>query len=89
MDEEETENHSKLSAARKCTDMYDDTNVTHDMLQEDLQDLTPTLSRGSFDSIPAVDDDLVDQIKDAFKKYKLKGDEEDDVSGDEFETRKN
>lgn len=89
MDEEETENHSKLSAARKCTDMYDDTNVTHDMLQEDLQDLTPTLSRGSFDSNPAVDDDLLDQIKDAFKKYKLKGDEEDEVSGDEFETRKN
>ena len=85
LDEEEQENQSKLSAARKLP-----TNgfglATNDAFQEELSELGPTLSTTSFDSNHApVDADLLDQIKDAFSRYKLKDD--DDVSGDEFECK--
>lgn len=61
------------------------TNVTHEMLKEDLSSLLPTLSRNSQDS-SYVDENLLGQIKAAFQKYKLK--EDDGEVGDEFEARK-
>lgn len=52
-------------------------NVTHDMYE-----LTPSASRGSVDS--HFSNNLVDQVRDAFHKYKSRTDEDE---GDEFEAR--
>ncbi|CAK7894364.1 hypothetical protein CAAN1_02S06150 [[Candida] anglica] len=60
-------------------------NVTHKTLEGDLSELSPSQSQGSAaDQNSAIDENLLQQIKSAFKKYRLN--KEEDV-GDEFEAR--
>lgn len=73
LDDEETESQERAAIP----------NLLANRRQEEGSDLTPTLSRGSYES--GADEDLVNQIKAAFHKYKHRN--EDDVLGDEIEAQ--
>ncbi|CAD1809653.1 Mannosyl oligosaccharide glucosidase family protein [Candida parapsilosis] len=61
--------------------------VTDEILKKELTELQKTQSGASIDSNDEVDDEFLEQVKAAFKKYKSRTDDDDNVSGDEFETR--
>lgn len=80
LDDDELESQER----RDVPNLSANTRSTTELLKEDLSELTPSYSRSSIESGIA-EDDLVNQIKAAFHKYKSRND--DDVSGDEFEAR--
>lgn len=80
LDDEEQENQERHTIPNLAANV----DSSHGVLKDELSDLAPSYSRSSVDS--NTEEDLVNQIKAAFSKYKLQN--EDDVSGDEFEARK-
>lgn len=81
LDDEEEENQAKMNMMKNIP--LTSSNVNQDQIKEQLSELGPTLSRGSANE-SETNENFLGQIKAAFKKYKMSDDE---VSGDEFETR--
>ncbi|RLV94125.1 Uncharacterized protein JA1_001944 [Spathaspora sp. JA1] len=85
--EDEEYAQSKVSASRAVGGLDHGVSVAGKVLQNELDALSTTQSNASIDSESAVDHSLLDQVKAAFRRYKSRTAESEDVSGDEFETK--
>ncbi|CAI5758521.1 unnamed protein product [Candida verbasci] len=87
LNDEEEDSACKAELSRDLQGLDHGANITDEILKAELHELNKTQSGASIDSNFEVSDDLLEQVKNAFRKYKSRNDDEGDVSGDEFETR--